>query len=200
MLIRTVSIPIGEVGYNEKEILRYAGSSKEDKETKALLDSCLCELGSDTWQGRACYCELPVSLSGDRVTLGTLEVRSASLAKNLGQCESVILFAATVGIEIDRLISRYSRISISRALMLQAIGSERIERLCDELEKRISAEYPDKDLRPRFSPGYGDLDITLQKDIFSLLDCPKRIGLSLSDSMLMSPSKSVSAVIGLYKK
>jgi hypothetical protein len=200
VLIRTVSLPIGEIGYDEKEILRYAGSSKSEVNSLDLLRSCVCELGPVIREGRACFCELPVSVRGDEVTLGPIEVRSSDLAKNLGKCESCILFAATVGIETDRLISRYSRISISRAHMLQAIGAERIERLCDELEKQISAERPDKSLRPRFSPGYGDLDISFQKEIFALLDCPRRIGLSLSDSMIMSPSKSVSAIVGLCKK
>ena len=50
---------------------------------------------------------------------------------------------------------------------------------------------------PGFSPGYGDLPLDLQREIFAALDCPKRIGVSLNESLLMSPSKSVSAIIGL---
>ena len=54
-------------------------------------------------------------------------------------------------------------------------------------------------LRPRFSPGYGDLPLELQKDVFRVLDCPRKIGLSLNESLLMSPSKSVTAIIGIGK-
>ena len=52
----------------------------------------------------------------------------------------------------------------------------------------------------RFSPGYGDFDIVYQKDIFAILDCPKRIGLTLNSSLMMSPSKSVTAIIGFKRE
>ena len=52
-------------------------------------------------------------------------------------------------------------------------------------------------LPPRFSPGYGDLPLSLQRDIFRVLDCPRKIGLTLNESLLMSPSKSVTAIVGL---
>ena len=55
------------------------------------------------------------------------------------------------------------------------------------------------DIKPRFSPGYGDVPLEIQKDIVMLLDCAKRIGVSLNDSLLMSPSKSVTAFIGLQE-
>lgn len=51
--------------------------------------------------------------------------------------------------------------------------------------------------RPRFSPGYGDLPLSAQREIFAVLDCGKRIGLMLNDSLLMSPSKSVTAFVGI---
>ena len=79
--------------------------------------------------------------------------------------------------------------------MLQAIGAERIESLCNVFENELIRQG--HELGTRFSPGYGDLPLELQKDIFAALDCPKQIGVSLNDSMLMSPSKSVSAIIGL---
>ena len=45
---------------------------------------------------------------------------------------------------------------------------------------------------------YGDLDFEEAVSIFAVLDCPRRIGLSLNESLLMSPTKSVTAIIGLY--
>jgi cobalamin-dependent methionine synthase I len=55
-------------------------------------------------------------------------------------------------------------------------------------------------LRPRFSPGYGDLPLELQTNLFKVLDCQHFIGLTLNDSMLMSPSKSVTAIVGLRER
>ena len=106
-----------------------------------------------------------------------------------------MIFAATVGFEIDRLIMKYTRLSPSHALMLSALGAERIEALCvafcEDIKKRHGV------CRPRFSAGYGDLSIEVQREIFNLLTPQAKIGLTLTDSMLMSPTKSVTAFIGI---
>ena len=180
---------------NRREILRYAGCAEADEETVSLMENCLAEAaGAPVY--KVCYRDLPVAVAGDTCDFGAFSVSSGNLAGNLSGCSLVILFAATVGVGIDRLIQKYSRIAPSRALMMQAIGTERIEALCDlfcsdiEKERGIS-------LRPRFSPGYGDLPLSAQKDIVTLLDTSKRIGLSLNDSLLMSPTKSVTAFAGI---
>ena len=112
-------------------------------------------------------------------------------------CDSVIIFAATVGIGIDRLVHKYSKLSPAKALIFQSIGTERIEALCDVLTEDIKSLG--KDIRNRFSAGYGDLPLETQKEIFKLLSPQKNIGLTLGDSLLMSPTKSVTAFIGIEK-
>lgn len=177
----------------EREILRYAGCRSADDGVAALLDSCIREV-RDKLSYRVCYGEFPVTVTGDSCDLGAFAVRSTRLAANLAGCSSALVFAATVGVEIDRLIAKYGRLSPSRALVLQAIGAERIEALCDA----FCADVADgRCPKPRFSPGYGDLPLTVQREVFAVLDCSKRIGLSLNDSLLMSPSKSVTAFVGL---
>ena len=175
--------------FNEKEILRYAGCKTADESTMKLLFECL-EISRDAFSYNVCYTNVPIDFIFSKTD-------SKSLMKNLEGCSEAILFGATVGVEIDRLIAKYGRISPAKAVMLQAIGAERIESLCDLFNDEIKGEY--ESTRPRFSPGYGDLSVELQKDIFRLLDCPKNIGLSLNDSMMMSPSKSVTAIIGVKK-
>lgn len=197
--VKTRSYAGGE--YNEKEILRYAGVSslcKASEETLSLVRECTHET-LEKLSYRVCFSELPIKICGDTVDLGFATVCSRDLAKNLDSCESIILFGASVGIEMDRLIAKYSRISPAKALVFQAIGAERIEALCDTFCKEIAEEKKKhgRICRPRFSPGYGDLDINIQKDIFLALDCAKRIGLTLNASMLMSPTKSVTAIIGV---
>ncbi|MBO7304960.1 MAG: Vitamin B12 dependent methionine synthase activation subunit, partial [Clostridia bacterium] len=114
-------------------------------------------------------------------------------------CSEVVVFAATVGIEIDRLIKKYNSVSPSRALVLSAVGTEAIESLADAFSADISKEYNIR-LRPRFSAGYGDLPLEAQREIFKILDAPRNIGLSLTDGLIMSPTKSVTAFIGLDRK
>ena len=184
-----------------EEIRRYAGIDKLDGSLDAIIIDCLSEL-----QGKlnynVCYRYTRVEIIDSVVDLGFMKAKSESLAKNLKGCDQAVIFAAGIGLGIDRLISRYSGIDTSRALVLQAIGAERVESLCDifcrdlkiELQKEKSAT------RPRFSVGYGDLSLEFQKDIFAFLSPNKYIGLSLNDSLMMSPSKSVTAIVGIFKE
>ena len=178
-----------------KEILRYAGCREEREEISILLKECINEVKYKL-SYKVCYRELPIKTDGNICDFEVFSVQSEKLARNLKDCEKVILFAATVGVEIDRLIGKYGRLSPVKALLFQAIGAERIEALCDAFCADIKEEY-NVGLKPRFSPGYGDLSLSAQKDIFLVLDCERRIGLTLNSSLLMSPSKSVTAFVGL---
>ena len=182
----------------EKEILRYAGCKEPAEEVTALLKDCLSQV-HDKLIYKICYIELSVSVFDDLCDFGILKVKSKNLATNLKGCNKAVLFAATVGSALDRLISKYSRISPSKALMLESIGNERIEALCDRFCEELAGLH-NAALAPRFSAGYGDLPLDIQKEIFSLLDCPRKIGLTLTDSLLMSPSKSVTAFVGIKQR
>ena len=193
--------------FQKREILRYAqchvpaGAKGITEEEQNLLEECLAEAaGKLNYQ--VCWCRLPIIFEADTLDLTFTKTNSKGLRKNLEGCESIILFAATIGLGMDRLIAKYSRLSPAKALFFQAIGAERIESLCDlfceEWKVRMQAEG--KFLRPRFSPGYGDLPLTMQTDIFRVLDCPRKIGLTLNQSLLMTPSKSVTAIMGIGQK
>ena len=110
-----------------------------------------------------------------------------------------VLFGATVGLELDRLIARHSRLQPVKALTFQAIGAERVEALCDAFCADIRRQVQEQGCctKMRFSPGYGDVPLTLQRDIFRVLDCARQIGLTLNGSLLMTPSKSVTAIVGI---
>ena len=185
---------------NNREILRYLGVDGDAPEVSALVDECIKE-AQDALSYKVCYRELGISLDGDVLDLGFVKTNSAALKRNLSGCESVTVFAATVGISLDRLITRYSAVSQTKAVIFDAIGTERIEALCDVFNEdvRTKAASNGYTAHPRFSPGYGDFPIEAQRQIFSVLDCPRKIGLTLNDSMLMSPSKSVTAIIGIAK-
>lgn len=179
---------------DETEVLRYAGykfkkEEEVDTETRSLLAACLKELEGKL-EYKVCYRELPVALDEDVCDFGFFQVTSNQLARHLSGSRRVIVFAATLGVGIDRLITKYSSLSPAKALMFQAIGAERIEALCDAFCGELGAKR-------RFSPGYGDLPLATQKDIFTVLACEKKIGLTLNSSLLMSPSKSVTAFVGL---
>ncbi len=191
VFLRELDAPEADI----REILRYAGCRGESKETEALINECLAEALS-VLSYKICWRELDVLVDGRRVMLGADSVESESLAKHISGCERAVIFAATVGLGLDRLISKYSRISPARAVCLQAIGAERVEALCDAFCKSLSEKSA---VRSRFSPGYGDLPLSLQERICDLLGASKRIGVGVNESLLLSPSKSVTAIVGIEK-
>ena len=179
---------------NMREIMRY---SQSDETGLPLIEECLKEVGEIN--GRVCYSEFDVSKNDGKTSLGFAYSDSEDLKKNLEGCERIILFASTLGFKIDRLIEKYERLSPSKALVMQAIGSERAETLANCFNNNMINEYEKLGykLHPRFSPGYGDLELSLQKDIIRVLNATKNIGIVLDDSCLMMPSKSVTAIIGI---
>lgn len=179
----------------QKEILRYAGCKDADKDILKLTTECINE-AKDKISYKLCYSEFDVKVEDNICDFGVCKFASKDLATNLRGCTKAVLFAATLGAEFDRLVAKYSRLSPAKALMLEALGNERIEALCDAFCEDIKAEFGTP-LKPRFSAGYGDLPLDTQRSIFALLDCERRIGLTLNDSLLMSPSKSVTAFVGI---
>ena len=186
------------LAYNRKEILRYSGAKNSTPEVEKLMEECI-EEADKVLAYQVCFCELPVLVFKEKILFSDVKIFSKSLSDVLLSCDTAIFFGATVGARLDRLISKYSKLSPAKALMFQAIGAERIETLCNMFceEKNQEVKKEGKSLCPRFSPGYGDLPLTLQKDLFRILNLPKNIGLTLNGSMLMSPSKSVTAIVGV---
>lgn len=188
----------------KREILRYAGAPIDMAEFDDLIDECI-KLMLPGLSYKVCYRKFPVTFKTQEngsvlIDLGFTKTLSPSLLLNLKGCKEIILFAGTIGLYPDRLIERYGRLSPSKALFFQAFGAERIEALCDAFMDKIRLELNESEkLRPRFSPGYGGFELSVQKDIFGVLDPPTKIGVTLNDSLLMSPSKSVTALIGIER-
>lgn len=159
---------------NKKEILRYAGGG----ESYELLDDCLKEA------------EFSYKVYYKILDKNQLPFKSKSLEKLLENNREAVVFIATIGFNIDRLILKYTKTMPTRALMLQAIGAERIEALCDEFMRSF------ENTTARFSAGYGDFDLSEQIKIFEILKSDKP-EVYLNESLLMSPTKSVTAVFGV---
>ena len=211
---------------DREEICAYAGVRRCTADSDAMLEKALA-LCADVFQPRLCYALFPLTEEVSeralptvgavektseralptvgavkkvhRLFLGTHPLPGQALSRHLQNCPKVILFTATVGLTIDRMIQRHFVTEPAIAVWLNAIGSERVEALCRLFCTELKADYAAEGLVPieRFSPGYGDLPLAFQKDIFTLLDCPRKIGVTLNQSLLMSPEKSVSALVGL---
>ena len=170
---------------DRKEALRYLGLGKHepDPETERLLEECIREAESAA-DFRHLIREYPLIMEDDgTINGGCFRVKSENLRKNLAGCDSVLVMAVTVGAQVDRLLARYGKLSVAKAV----VGWKK-----EYLEKGLY-------LRPRFSPGYGDFPLSAQKEILDGLEAGKRIGITLTEGYLMMPSKSVTAVIGVSR-
>ena len=139
-------------------------------------------------------------LSAEILNIEGMQIESRALSRNLRGCSSVCLMAATIGMAPDRAAARASASGkMSEAVMIQAVGAALIEAWCDEVNDMIRREASERGYytRPRFSPGYGDFALEHQVQLFQILGVQKHIGVSLTDSLLMVPTKSVTALIGI---
>ncbi|MCL2070214.1 MAG: hypothetical protein FWH19_04430 [Treponema sp.] len=184
------------------DILRYMGHrGKADEQLEMLISSCLDKFGA-VCEPRHVKLQLPCTVTDDSVTMEMLEIKSKALAKRLKNCNQVYLFAASLGAAVDRLIGQRTKMDSAEALCLQACAAARIEEYCDGIEKELLDELARHGLhaRPRFSPGYADFDIAHQSDILRILQTPKRIGLTETKTHMLTPLKSVTALIGVERK
>lgn len=143
--------------------------------------------------------DIGVDMKAGRVLLGGTTVESHTLASHLVGCREGFLFACTLGIGVDRLVKKYSFTEPPMLPVVQAVAAAYTE-YCGDAAQRELEEYAEGKnlyLRPRYSPGYGDFGLEYQRFFFEALQISKRIGVSLTDSLLMVPFKSITAVIGL---
>lgn len=184
----------------EKQIYRYMGMSEipQSGEVRELVEKLKPKF-LDKVQCKACYMIVPVRMTDSFVDLSVLSVNSVHLARNLAGCEHAILFAATLGMACEQQRRRAAAVSPAEGLVLDAMGSAAIEQFCDRICCDLTQQHSDFHLRPRFSPGYGDFPLEIQKKLLHVLDARRKIGISMSDGYLMIPQKSVTAVVGLSK-
>ena len=108
----------------------------------------------------------------------------------------VAFLCGTIGAAFDTWQRRLSTLSATDALLSQQIGLEAVEKVMDGLENEVKAKVEGEGLklRPRRSPGYGDLPLSLSRTILAELDATRKIGVSITDNDLLVPSKSVTAI------
>ena len=187
-----------------KEALRYLGYGTHGAEesTLKMVRECFDELKRRAKE-RIVYRVFDLHMDeAGLIEIGNMRIESRSLSKNLKGCEKVILLGATLGIEVDILMKRYSCTDMARTVVMQACAAAYLEEYLDERQEVIAQEMKEEGycLRPRFSPGYGDFSILHQRDLLAMTDTARRIGLTMTEGSMLTPTKSVTALIGLSKE
>ena len=185
-------------GIDWDEARRYLGLKNEVPELEDKLRQA-GELLLSAAAPKGIWQRFPLQRREGALCFAGMEVVSARLSAHLAGCGEVYLLAATLGIGTDRLLERLAVTDVSLAVMVQACAAALLESWCDEYQSRIAAGVAGEGLflRPRFSPGYGDFPLDAQPALLSILEAGKRIGLTATGANMLSPTKSVTAVIGL---
>ena len=188
---------------NIKEVERYLGyrgMPVTDEKMKTAIEECIREM-QEMITPREIHKTFDIIRDIEGLEFAGIRLNGGNLDRNLKGCNEIVMMAVTIGPEPDRLVRRAELRDMLRAYIYQAVGAAMVEGWCDEVNELIRREAAERGLftRPRFSPGYGDFPLQVQKDFEKVLNMPKAIGVSLSDSLLMTPTKSITAVIGLSK-
>ena len=184
------------------EALRYLGAGSHPPEELRRQAAAVAEELAVQVQPRYTYKLFPLAREKDGFRLGGTELllSGQTARRMLAQCDQAVLLACTLGTKFDAMVRSAQARDMARAVVLDACGSALVEQGCDEAERDIAARFPGLYLTDRFSPGYGDLPLALQPTICAVLDTARRVGIHVTPSFLMNPSKSVTAVIGLSDK
>lgn len=181
------------------EALRYLGV-KEDPDGSLKREMTeVADLLTRTVQPRYVYRVFPIAREPEGIVLqgGGIVLIGSTAGRMLEQCDQAVLLLCTLGAGFETLLRSVQARDMAKAVMLDACGSAYVEAGCDEAERELASRFPERYLTDRFSPGYGDLPLDLQSPICAVLDGARRLGVQVTKSLLMNPSKSVTAVIGL---
>lgn len=184
-----------------KEAIRYLGYGRHavDDRTLAMVQEAFRQL-DQVADPKIVYRIFELSVGDENcLEIGKLLIESRNLYRNLNGCDQVILLGATLGIGVDMLMKRSSITDMAQAVVLQAAAAAMLEEYLDDWQEKeaLELEKEGRYLRPRFSPGYGDFSIQHQETILRMLDTAKRIGLTMTESYMLTPTKSVTALIGI---
>ena len=173
---------------DRQEIARYLGYGRNPMppEVSALADACEEELARG----------ITPRFLGRRMAADRFTTDSRDLAHHLRHCREVILYAITLGPQADLLLRRWSVRNMAKAAVGQAVCAAWLDQLAAEYVAGLSLEEGEY-LTPPFSPGYGDWALSHQQEVLTLLDAPRRLGLSLTQAGMLVPEKSITALVGV---
>lgn len=185
---------------NRAEAFRYMGYKgvTVPRNIEELADECEARLLAEitpkfVWR----VFDIENALEGVEVKNASLVFKGKDIAEHLRGCERCVLLAATLGGGADGVIRTYEAGAMEKAVIADCLASVAIEQVCNAAEREIQAQLGGYNFTWRFSPGYGDFPLDIQGDFLKVLDAGRRIGLNVSESLILLPRKSVTAVIGI---
>ena len=183
-----------------KETRRYAGLAKAEFDEAAIAEACEeCALLAEprvSWELFDYDCE-----SGTAAAVPPFPIEGNIIRNHLSGAERVVFLAATIGEAVEEAVTRhFDEGRYAHSVLLDAAATTAVEQVCDACETMLRPQFAKEGftMRWRFSPGYGDWDIHAQRSLLRLTRADS-IGISLTESFMLCPRKSVTAVIGLVR-
>ncbi len=183
---------------DRSELLRYLGyngcakvDENIEREIEYSCDAILC--ASDVRYTYVCRAYSDI----EKADL----LQGEDIKKHLLGCDNVIILALTIGAEVENLIRSSQAVDALRPVILDACASVAVEMAADICIDELKKEYEKQSLylTDRFSPGYGDFPIEKQHLLLKIVDAPRKIGLCATKSSILTPRKSITALIGVSK-
>ncbi|MGN0691012.1 MAG: methionine synthase [Oscillospiraceae bacterium] len=136
---------------------------------------------------------------GEKVTLKECPIVFAGkdISALLKGCHSAVVMCATVGSGADLLIRKYQIENMAKAFIADAFASAAAEQVCNKFDELLKEKYPEKFITWRFSPGYGDFPLDIQRELLDVLNAGRLAGICVNRSGMLTPIKSVTAVCGI---
>lgn len=185
---------------NRAEAFRYMGHKGGEipENINSLADECEEKLlaairPNYVWR----VFDIAESENGISVSGTSLALTGNDITEHLRGCERCALMCATLSVGADSVIRAYESAEMEKAVIADCLASAAIEQVCDIAEREIQAAVGDYHYTWRFSPGYGDLPLELQRQFIEVLQAQKRIGVTVTNSLILIPRKSVTAVMGI---
>lgn len=189
----------------KKEVLRYLGHKNQEinGNIDKLIDETIKE-AKELVNPKKVVARYKITINDTGVSLDNtnLILTGEDIKNHLMYSKDIYIMAVTLGSAIEKKIAYYEKIDLTKAIILDSCATTAVEEFCDFIEEDIKkiAESEHKGITFRYSPGYGDLPIDIQKDFLDTLNATKTIGLTVSSHNLLMPRKSVTAIIGLIPK
>lgn len=184
---------------SKTETARYMGiKGTPDFQTMEILNR-LEPIVRERIKPKYVYRKTPVNFTEDGLFIEGISrgLAGEDIKNHLSGCTSAVVMAVTLSAEADKLIRQTAITDMADSLAVDCLCSSAVEQACDKAEKEIFSQINAPYRTWRFSAGYGDFPLDIQKDLLLFLNAHRRIGLTVTENSLLIPSKSVTAIIGI---
>ena len=188
---------------NRNEVLKYLGYKGGfiDDYTNSQIDNAL-ELVKKIAQPKVIHKVVNICFNEELSFLDIdFKPEGKDIANLLKESRKAILFVATLGNLFETELRKAQIKDMAFAVILDSCASSAIENICDNFQSEMEKQWAERRmfLTDRFSPGYGDMPLTQQKDFCMVLDSARKVGVTVNKGGLLVPTKSVTAIMGISK-